>query len=141
MVAEGLKKEEDDEMALNIRYIISVLALGIRPVREDLLSKATKEQGSCRVRSGTDDPCPRPAAVRIGGVPFCAGCARDQEAYFAIGKLTEEPRSFHDDERLVVLLGRMRRIGVWRSVTDAHEHDTALSTYSELSPKTYSLAT
>ena len=130
-------------MALSIGRIILVLAVGgIRSVREDLLSKATKELGACRVRSGTDDPCPRPAAVRIEGVPLCAGCARDQEAYFAIGKLMEEPRSLHeDDERLVVLLGRMRRIGAGRSVTDAHEHDTAQSTYSEPSLKTYTLAT
>jgi hypothetical protein len=130
-------------MALSMRRIILVLAVGVRPVREDLSSKATKELGACRVRSGTDDPCPRPAAVRIGGVPLCAGCARDQEAYFAIGKLTEEPRSLHDDddERLVVLLGRMRQIGAGRSVTDAHEHDTAQSTYSEPSPRTYPLAT
>src|SRR3954469_5093725 len=98
---------------------------------EDLLSKATKELGACWVRSATDDPCLRPAAVRIRGVPFCAGCARDQEAYFAIGKLTEKPRSLHDDERLGVLLGRMQRIGAERSVTDAQKHNTAQSTPSE----------
>ncbi len=79
-------------------------------VREDRLSKTRKELGSCRVRSDTADPCPLAAAVRIGGVPFCAVCARDQEAYFAIGELTEEPQSLHDDERLVGLLSR-----IWRS--------------------------
>ena len=60
------------------------------------------------MRSGTDDPCRRPAAVEIEGVPFCGPCARQQEAYFAVGELTEEPRSPRDDERLVGLLGWMR---------------------------------
>jgi hypothetical protein len=69
---------------------------------------STKETGSCQVRSGTDYPCPRPAAVKIGGVLFCETCVREQEAYFAVGELTEEPRSSYDDERLVGLLDRMR---------------------------------
>ena len=84
--------------------------MGIRRVMENLSTEATKAPGSCLVRSGTDDPCRRPAAAGIGGVPFCEGCARDQEAYFAVGELTEEPRSPHDDERLAGLLGRMRRM-------------------------------
>jgi hypothetical protein len=41
-------------------------------------------------------------------VPFCEPCAREQEAYFAVGELTEDPRSPHDDERLAGLLGKMR---------------------------------
>jgi hypothetical protein len=28
--------------------------------------------------------------VEIGGIPFCGACAREQEAYFAIGELTQE---------------------------------------------------
>jgi hypothetical protein len=43
------------------------------------------------VRSRTGDSCPRPAAVKIWNVPFCEPCAREQEAYFAIGELTESP--------------------------------------------------
>ena len=43
----------------------------------------------CEVRSGTESPCLRPAAVEIGGVPFCERCAREQEAYFAVGELTQ----------------------------------------------------
>ena len=57
--------------------------------------------------------------VEILGVPFCESCAREQEAYFAIGELTRtrEP----DDERvpwasepdaatlLTEALGRLRR--------------------------------
>ena len=41
----------------------------------------------CQVRSKTENPCPRRAAVEIRGVAFCAPCAREQEAYFAIGQL------------------------------------------------------
>ncbi len=71
------------------------------------MSKAIMELGSCQVRSGTDSPCRRPAVMKIGGVPFCESCSREQEAYFAIGKLTEAP-GFRS-EPLVELLGRMRR--------------------------------
>jgi hypothetical protein len=28
--------------------------------------------------------------VEIRGIPFCEGCAREQEAYFAVGELTQE---------------------------------------------------
>ncbi len=41
----------------------------------------------CQVRSRTESPCPRRAAVEIRGVGFCGPCAREQEAYFAIGEL------------------------------------------------------
>jgi hypothetical protein len=41
----------------------------------------------CQVRSKTESPCPRRAAVEIRGVAFCGPCAREQEAYFAIGEL------------------------------------------------------
>ncbi len=76
--------------------------------KENLSTKVTEAPEPCQVRSGTDDPCYRPASVRIGGVPFCEPCAREQEAYFAVGELTEKPRSSHDDERLVGLLDQMR---------------------------------
>ena len=81
-----------------------IISLG----KEDLSTKATEAPEPCQVRSGTDDPCHRLASVRLWGVPFCEPCAREQEAYFAVGKLTEEPRSSHNDERLVGLLDRMR---------------------------------
>jgi len=42
---------------------------------------------SCQVRSKTESPCPRAAVVEIRGVGFCGPCAREQEAYFAIGEL------------------------------------------------------
>ena len=41
----------------------------------------------CQVRSKTESPCPRRAAVEIRGVAFCGPCAREQEAYFAIGEI------------------------------------------------------
>jgi hypothetical protein len=44
------------------------------------------------VRSNTESPCPRSAEVEILGVPFCGPCARQQEAYFAIGELTRGSR-------------------------------------------------
>jgi len=72
--------------------------------KENALIRATEP---CQVRSGTHASCHRPASVRIGGVPFCEPCAREQEAYFAVVELTERSRSPHDDERLVGLLSRM----------------------------------
>jgi predicted Fe-S protein YdhL (DUF1289 family) len=46
--------------------------------------------GPCQVRSKTESPCFRSAEVEILGVAFCGRCAREQEAYFAIGELTDE---------------------------------------------------
>ena len=47
--------------------------------------------GPCQVRIETDNPCPRPATAKIRDVPFCERCVREQEAYFAIGNLTQAP--------------------------------------------------
>ncbi len=58
-------------------------------VVEDLLkTEATKKLGQCQVGSRTDHPCPRQAVVEIRGIPFCEQCAREQEAYFAIGEMS-----------------------------------------------------
>jgi hypothetical protein len=58
-------------------------------VMEDVLkTEATKKLGQCQVGSKTDRPCPRQAVIEIRGVPFCEQCAREQEAYFAIGELS-----------------------------------------------------
>jgi hypothetical protein len=47
--------------------------------------------------------------VEILGVPFCGSCARQQEAYFAIGEHThEEARDLHS-EPLAAALKMMRR--------------------------------
>jgi len=58
--------------------------------REDMLdhAEATMKLGLCQLRSKTDHPCPRQAVVEIWGIPFCKPCAREQEAYFAIGELS-----------------------------------------------------
>jgi hypothetical protein len=97
----------------------------ISQAKEKRSTEVTKAPRSCLVRSGTDDPCRRPSAVKIGDVPFCEPCAREQEAYFAVGELTEDPRSPHDDERLAGLLGKMRRIELDRPMICADEPDAA----------------
>jgi hypothetical protein len=72
------------------------------------LTEVTK-QGCCQVRSMTESPCPRRAEVEILGVTFCGRCARQQEAYFAIGELThEDGRDLHS-KTLAEVLERMRR--------------------------------
>jgi hypothetical protein len=69
------------------------LALGVRKVllREATMTR-TKQRGPCQVRSKTAHPCPHQAVVEICGVPFCKTCAREQQAYFAMGELTLDPR-------------------------------------------------
>jgi hypothetical protein len=74
------------------------------------LTEATTKPRPCQVRSRTDSPCPRRAEVEILGVAFCGPCAREQEAYFAIGELTQQEEA--QDLRsgpLVEALERMRR--------------------------------
>jgi hypothetical protein len=64
----------------------------------------------CQVRSKTQSPCPRRAVVEIRGVAFCGPCAREQEAYFAIGELVarEGARGLRI-KSLAEALKRMRR--------------------------------
>jgi len=87
------------------------------------LIKTTTEQEQCKVRSGTDNPCLLPAVVKVSGVPFCELCAREQEAYFAIGELTEVPDGLRE-KPLVELLNRMRRT-TWRRGVHADEPNAA----------------
>jgi predicted Fe-S protein YdhL (DUF1289 family) len=56
------------------------------------LTRATTNSGPCQVGSKTQSPCLYRAVVEIRGIRFCEGCARAQEAYFAIGELTQEPQ-------------------------------------------------
>jgi hypothetical protein len=74
----------------------------VRPRRgkEILLIGATTKLGPCQVRSKTDHPCPHQAVLEIWGIPFCEACAREQEAYFAIGKLTMQPQGLASDQEL-----------------------------------------
>ena len=65
--------------------------------KEHLLTIATTKQLElCQVRSKTEYPCTHQAVVKIHSMPFCGSCAREQEAYFAIGELetqTQGPAS------------------------------------------------
>ena len=72
------------------------------------MTEATTKLGPCQVRSKTDHPCSRQAVVETWGMPFCERCAREQEAYFAIGELTQEEGRGLRDEPLAETLGRMR---------------------------------
>ena len=65
--------------------------------------------GPCQVRSRTESPCLRSAEVEILGVAFCEACAREQEAYFAIGELTQEDTEGLPSEPLAAALKMMRR--------------------------------
>jgi hypothetical protein len=55
-----------------------------------LLIQATAKRLPCQVRSKTESPCLQLAVIEIQGIPFCEDCAREQEAYFAIGELVWE---------------------------------------------------
>ena len=52
--------------------------------------QAAAKRVPCQVRSKTESPCVHRAVVEIRGIPFCGACAREQEAYFAIGEFTWE---------------------------------------------------
>ena len=70
---------------------------------------ATSKLGPCQVRSKTEHPCPHQAVGEICGVPFCAQCARKQEAYFAVGELTHEEAQDLHTKTLAEVLERKRR--------------------------------
>jgi hypothetical protein len=63
----------------------------------------------CQVRSKTESPCPHRSVVEIRGIAFCGPCAREQEAYFAIGELTQEGTQGLRSKPLAEALERMRR--------------------------------
>jgi predicted Fe-S protein YdhL (DUF1289 family) len=63
----------------------------------------------CQVRSKTESPCPHRAVVEIRGVDFCGSCAREQEAYFAIGELTKDERHGLRSKPLAGALERVRQ--------------------------------
>ena len=62
----------------------------------------------CQVRSETEYPCPRRAVAEIGGVAFCGPCAREQEAYFAIGELVAREERGPRGRQLAEALKRLR---------------------------------
>ena len=74
------------------------------------MTEAMTKPAPCQVRSRTESPCLRSAEVEILGVAFCGPCAREQEAYFAIGELTqEEDTEGLRSEPLAAALKMMRR--------------------------------
>jgi len=72
--------------------------------------------------------------VEILGVAFCGPCARQQEAYFAIGELTHEDTEGLRDKALVEALKMIRwgRAGV--KVTMAAELHHGLAGVDEIEP-------
>ena len=61
------------------------------------MTQATTKPAPCQVRSKTESPCLHRAVVEVWGVPFCEACAREQEAYFAIGELTGEAQDLRSE--------------------------------------------
>ena len=53
------------------------------------MTQATKKPGPCQMRSKTESPCLHRAVVELQGMPLCEACAHEQEAYFAVGELTQ----------------------------------------------------
>ena len=92
-----------------------------------MIKTTTSEQEQqCKVRSGTNIPCLRPAMVKVRGIPFCKPCAREQEAYFAIGELTEaSSQRLDNEESLVDMLEWMRQMRRRRHPAGNHEPDAA----------------
>ena len=72
------------------------------------MSGATVVLVPCQVRSETECPCTNRAVVEIQGIAFCEACAREQEAYFTIGELTQEKQNLRS-KQLAEALERMRR--------------------------------
>ena len=63
----------------------------------------------CEVRSKTESPCHGRAVVEIRGVALCEPCAREQEAYFAIGELSQDETQGDSGGKLLVeALKRLR---------------------------------
>jgi hypothetical protein len=73
------------------------------------LTQATRTPGPCQARCKTENPCLRRAVVEIRGVAFCGPCSREQEAYFAIGELTQEEAQSLRSKPLAAALERMWR--------------------------------
>src|SRR5215212_1356718 len=86
-----------------------------RQGEEIFLIGATTELAPCQVRSKTQHPCPHQAVMVFWGIPFCEACAREQEAYFDIGKFTMQAQGLVSDpelaERIARRLGRREIYG------------------------------
>jgi hypothetical protein len=76
--------------------------------KEVFLTEATLPV-PCQVQSKTESPCPRRAVVVMRGVAFCGPCAREQEAYFAIGELTQDETQGLRSKPFAEALEKLRR--------------------------------
>ena len=72
------------------------------------MPEATMVLVPCQVRSKRESPCTNQAVVEIRGIAFCEPCAREQEAYFALGEVTQETQSLRSTQ-LAEALERLRR--------------------------------
>jgi hypothetical protein len=98
------------------------------------LTEAMAKPGHCQVQSRTESPCPRRAEVEILGVAFCGPCAREQEAYFAIGEFTHEEGRDLRSKSLAEALERMRRERAGGTEGIAAEMHDGLSGVHECKP-------
>ena len=98
------------------------------------MTQTTRTPGSCQVRSKTESPCLRRAEVEMLGVAFCDACAREQEAYFAIGELTQEEAQGFGSKPLAEALERMwrERTGGRKGIAAKMHH--GLSGVDEIEP-------
>jgi hypothetical protein len=126
-----------------VRSVAGVITGGVRMTsrrsrarrRKVLLSEATRTPGSCQVRSKTESPCSRRAEVDILGIPFCGPCARQQEAYFAIGGLTQEEKAQgFRSKPLAEALERIRRERAGSPEEIEAEMHQGLSDVDEIEP-------
>jgi predicted Fe-S protein YdhL (DUF1289 family) len=90
--------------------------------------------GPCQVRSRTESPCLRSAEVEILGVAFCGPCARQQEAYFAIGELTHDEARDLRSKPLAEVLERKRQERTGSTDGIAAEMHHGLSGVDETKP-------
>jgi hypothetical protein len=88
------------DLATQAREATEGQYVGQRRGQEIFLIGARTKLGPCQVRSKTEHPCPHQAVMVFWGIPFCEACAREQEAYFAIGKLTTEAQGLVSDPEL-----------------------------------------
>jgi hypothetical protein len=80
-----------------------------------LIQATTTKPDLCQVRSRTQSPCLHRAVVQIRGIPFCEACAREQEVYFAIGELTQEPQLLRSETLGKTLEGMRRQLADGRA--------------------------
>jgi hypothetical protein len=71
--------------------------------KEPTMIEARRRLSVCQMRSQTDLPCGRPAAVTVLGVPLRDRCALEQDGWFAVGELTQVPRGREPREAVAAI--------------------------------------